>query len=260
MMCKQLRIFGGNGRDARALGLGLLALCFTALPAPAEPGWDRKSRLQREEGTIYLEDFLPRGEKLKVPVADQSVIYYTSEFKRYLGTLRPNQLVEVVAIMREGEAFRVRGKAQQGDVVGWVNPDALPDLPEKLVEDLVKAGERFAAVEALIEEKAVAIGMTEAEVARSLGKPERTTARVSGKEGTSGEWHYITYETVPQEVTGYDRFGRFVTTTQYVKVPSGKLKVVFKAGVVEEIERSEGVDERDIGTVKIVQPPIILRY
>ncbi len=238
-----------------------LLMVGAALPSPvlADPAWDRKSNLLREEGTTYLEDFLPRGQKLLVPVADGSNIYYKTDLQRYLGTLKA-QRVEVVAILRHGDAFRVRGKAQQGDVVGWVKREALSDLPEKLIEDLIKAGERFTAVEALITQKAVAIGMTDAEVERSLGRPERQSSRVSGKEGASSEWNYITYETVPQQVTGYDRYGRLVSNTQYVKVPSGKLTVVFKDSIVEEIERSEGVDERDLGAVKIVTPPIVLHY
>jgi hypothetical protein len=240
--------------------LTLVLSLFLPLLAGAESQWDRKSKLQREDGGTYLEDFLPRGQKLVVPVKDASDIFYKGDLARYLGTLKPGQKVEVVAILGRGEAFRVRGKAQQGDVVGWIKRESLVDLPDKLVEDLIKAGERYAAVEALIEEKAVAIGMTDAEVERSLGRPERMSSRVSGTAGASAEWHYITYETVPQQVTGYDRFGRFVTTTQYVKVPSGKLKVQFKDSIVEEIERSEGIDERALGNVRIVTPPIVFRY
>lgn len=258
-MIRSLKLFTGDSRALLAGALGFLLLAMISATASAESRWDQ-SRLQREEGSTYLEDFLPRGEKLKVPVVDNTQIYYTPEFKRYLGTLRPKQTVEVIAILGKGEAFRVRGKAQQGDVAGWIKREALPDLPEKLVEDLIKAGERFTAVEALIAEKSVAIGMTEAEVGRSLGKPERMSSKVSGREGSTAEWHYITYDMIPQEVTGYDRYGRLVTSTQYVKVPSGKMRVVFKEGVVEEIERSEGIDEDAVGTVKIVQRPILLTY
>lgn len=240
--------------------LGMLLLLGLATGSlRADPFWDRKSKLQREEGTTYLEDFLPRGQKLLVPVAEGTNLYYKTDLQRYLGTMKA-QRVEVVAIFGEGAAFRVRGKAQQGDVVGWVAPEALSDMPEKLVADLIKAGQRFTAVEALIEQKAVAIGMTDAEVERSLGRPEKMSSRVSGKEGASASWEYITYETVPRQVTGYDRLGRLVTQTQYVKVPSGNLTVMFKDGIVDEIERTEGVDERDAGSVRIVTPPIVLRY
>lgn len=221
--------------------------------------WTKRSRLMREEGALYLEDFLPRGEKLRVPVGNNSMIYYKPDFARYLGTLRTPQKVEVVAVLSNGKAFRVRGRAQQGDVVGWVAPETLPELPKTVVEDLVKAGERYELVQQLIEDKAVAPGMTMDEVEQSLGRPEKRSSRVSST-GRTAEWQYVTYEMVPQQVTGRDQFGRLVTTTQYVKVPTGRLTVQFKDDVAEAIERSEGIDDSVLGSVKYVAPPVILRW
>ena len=45
----------------------------------------------------------------------------------------------------------------------------------------------------------------------------------------------------------------------YVKVPSGKLSVVFENNLVSALEQTEGTNERD-ARVKIVSAPLLLAF
>jgi hypothetical protein len=240
----------------------ILALFATVLvmnpAAAAEDARDRedwqKSRLQREPGAHYLEDFYG-GPTIRLKTGNQTLAYYTPKMERYLGTLKPLREVELLAISRQG--LRVRGIAQQGQIAGWVRPDSLEQLEPEFVENLFKAAERREKVEALIEQNAVALGMTEEEVLRSLGKPERRTSLVA-EEGTKSELEFITYERVPERVTGYDQFGRLVTSVVYVKKPVGRMTVVFEDGILSSVEQSEGDLVVTGGNIKIVPAPLYL--
>lgn len=205
-------------------------IAFAALPA-----WLDAGPVLREEGAIYLEDIVPKPVKLDVTV--DAPIYFDLALSRYLGTLKKGQLVELQAVA--DAAYRVRGQAQQGQVAGWIESKYLGALKPDFLQNLKKAAQRQQEVKALIARKEVAINMTPDEVAASLGKAQKTTSRLDAN-GRSDVWEYIRYELVPQQGTGYDRFGNLVTTTIYVKVPAGKLSVIFDNGLVSALEQSEG--------------------
>ena len=203
----------------------------------------------REEGAHYLEDFLeqPLTAWVRSPVR----IYYALDFRRVLGELRAPQEVEVQAAA--GDRLRVRGKARQGQVAGWIPAESVSGLPKDFFASVAKAAERHAQVSELIERNEVAMGMSVNEVMESLGRPEKKSARVDD-DGHRETWEYIRYERVPQTVTRYDQFGRLIQETIYVKVPSGRLAVEFIGGVVAAIEQSEGT--LTPGRVRVVVPPL----
>ena len=225
----------------------LAALCSVLLSAP----FARGGAVIREPGAIYLEDFLAQPVKLAV-LAD-TPIFYASDLARYLGTIRKGQLVEVQAV--GDNVYRVRGRAQQGQVAGWVEARMLSPLKPEFVANLRKNAARKAEVDAMIAKGEVAINMMPDEVTRALGKPSKKAARLDagGREET---WEFVRYERVPQQVTGYDRHGRLVTNVVYVKVPAGKLAVTFENGLVSALEQIEGTLARD-ARVRIVTAPLV---
>ena len=210
--------------------------------------------LIREPGAVYLEDFIKQPVKLAV-LADTS-IYYSIDLGRYLGTVRKGQVVELQAVGEK--AYRVRARAQQGQVVGWMAADALSPLKPEFVANLRKNAARIAEVDALIEKNEVAVNMTPDEVAKALGKASKKNARLDAN-GREEVWEFIRYVRVPQEITRYDQSGRPVRTVTYVKVPSGKLAVTFANDLVSALEQSEGTLDRD-ARVQIVAAPFNVVY
>jgi hypothetical protein len=202
----------------------------------------------RETGAIYLEDFVPQPVRLAT-VAD-APIYYKKDLKRYLGTLKKGQFVELQAVSEN--AYRVRGVAQQGQVAGWVEAKYLSPLKKEFLASLTQNAARRDAVLALIAKKEVAINMTPDEVALALGKPTKTTSRLDAA-GREDIWEYIRYELQPQETVARNGFGNVVTAVTYVKVPVGKLAVTFANSLVSALEQSEGSAHNVRQSV--VQPP-----
>ena len=224
------------------------------------------SPIIRETGAIYLSDF---GQKpLRLRVLRPAPCYFDINMTRYAGTLRFPQVVQVEAFSDYG--CRIRGNAQQGGVAAWVPYNELEPLPEGLLANLKESEERRRIVEELIARNEVAIGMTIDEVGRSLGKPQKVTNRAD-KEGTEQIWEFIKYDLVPQTTyaPGYGQTvinlpkkppvivqsGGYFPTTVYVKVPVGRLKVVFKDGIVDALDQTEGT-LYGVGQVSVVTPPI----
>ena len=224
-----------------ALFVALAALPFALHAGP----------VLREPGVIYLEDLLPKP--LKIDVAADAPIYFDLDFARYLGILKKGQLVEVQAVT--DTAFRVKGQAQQGQVAGWVEPKYLGALKPDFLVNIKKAWQRQQEVKALIARKEAAINMTPEEVIASLGKAGKTSSRLDAA-GRHDVWDYIRYETVPQQTSGYDRFGNLITNTIYVKVPAGKLSVIFDNNLVTALEQSDDSQAAKNGQAKIVATPI----
>ena len=229
------------------------AHAITLLAALA-PALAHAGGLIREPGAVYLEDFVKQPVKLAV-LADTS-IYFHIDLGRYLGTIRKGQIVELQAVGEK--AYRVRARAQQGQVAGWIAADALSPLKQEFIASLRKNAARKIEVDALIEKNEVAVNMTPDEVTRALGKASKKTARLDAN-GREEVWEFIRYIRVPQEVTAYDQNGRPVRTVTYVKVPNGKLAVTFANDLVSALEQSEGTFERD-ARVQIVAAPFAVVY
>jgi hypothetical protein len=220
-------------------------LLLVALPGVSEAG-----ALFREPGAVYLEDVLQKP--IKLAVVANAPIYFDSNFGRYLGDLKKGDFVELQAV--SDAAYRVVGQARQGQVVGWVEPKYLDELKPDFLANIKKASDRQAEVKALIARKEAAINMTPTEVTESLGKASTTSSRLDAT-GRHEVWEYIRYELMPQPTTFSDRFGNVVQGVTYVKVPAGKLSVIFDNNLVTAIEQTEGNLAKD-AQVRIVSTPI----
>ena len=208
----------------------------------------------REAGAIYLEDLLMKPARLATVA--EAPIYYHSDLARYLGTLKKGQIVELQAV--SDKAYRVRGIAQQGQVVGWVDPRSLNPLKKDFLANLKQNAARLEQVKALIAKNEVAINMTPEEVQQALGKPTKKTSRLDAS-GRADIWEFIRYERVPQETVGRDANGNLFTNILYVKVPSGKLAVTFANNLVSALEQTEGNLEHGAQT-KIIPAPFVMAY
>ncbi len=211
------------------------------------------SALADEPGTMSVEGLLPKP--VVVKVAAEATVYYHADMQRALGTMAPGTLVTLVAL--GDNAYRVRGRARHGDVAGWLRPTEVISPVPDLQANLKKIYQRQMEVRALIAQNEVALGMTQAEVRESLGKPTRTSRKLT-QAGREETLEYAVFERVPQTITGRDALGNIVQSLIYVKVETGTLSVHLKDDVVDSIEEKKG-NPLGNGGVKIVVPPIILR-
>ena len=206
----------------------------------------------REAGATYLDDFGVKNVRL-FALTDASV-YSLLNQGRYLGVIAKGRPVELLAVSEKG--LRVRGMAQQGQVSGWVDATFLTPLKVEFIESLRANAKRKAEVDALIAKNEVGLNMTHDEVAASLGKAQKKTSKLDAA-GRKEVWEFVRYTRVPQETTGYDRDGRLVRSTVWVKVPSGKLSVTFDNDLVSALEQTEGTTEPQ-APVRIIPAPIVV--
>jgi len=223
-----------------ALALPVLGLAATSLP--------------REPGAIYLEDLALKPVRL-VTTANAQVSSKTAD-GNYLGVIPKGRAVELLAVA-DGLA-RVRGQAQQGGVSGWVELNTLTPLKAEFLDSLRQNAKRKAEVDAMIAKGEVALNMTPDEVNAALGKAQKKVSKLDAG-GRKETWEFVRYARVPQETTGYDRFGRLITTTVYVKVPSGKLTVNFENNLVSSLEQSEGNTDVQAAP-RIIPAPVLVAF
>ncbi len=206
----------------------------------------------REPGAIYLADFDAPPMRLKV--LEPAPAYFDFKGSRYVGTLRFPQTVEVQAV--SDQAYRVKGNAQQGQVLGWVAPGYLEAIPTETMTALRESEDRRIAVAALIAANDVAIGMTTDEVAESLGQPQKRSRRTTGDE-LFETWEYVEYELIPQRTNVIGPRGVATFSTTYIKTPIGRLTVGFTEGIVDSLEQSEGTILKG-DTTTVIAPPIFI--
>ncbi len=214
---------------------------------PADP-------IIRESGAIYLSDF--DAKPLKLKVLKPGPAYFDYDGTRYVGTLRFPQTVEVQAI--SDRAYRVRGNAQQGQILGWIAPGYLEEIPEKTLTALRESEERRRIVTALIADNEVAIGMTPEEVTLSIGEPQKRTTKTTA-DGIKQIWEFVKYASIPQQTNVVGPNGVVTIATTYVKTPVGQLTVSFKDNVVNSLDQSEGTILEGNQTT-VVAPPIIYSW
>ena len=232
----------------------LLAVVFALSAAPVRQAF--AGGLPRERGALYLDDFLDQPYRLKV--LTPGPIYFNADQKRFLGTLRGGQLVELQAVSDNGSLCRVRGQAFQGQVAGWIDARFLSPIDPLFIGGLHRSLARRERVKTLVAANEVALGMTPSEVTASLGAPPRRSSRTDVG-GVSEKWEYIRYEQVARQVSGVDPFGRVVSSIVYERVPVGSFAVVFVNSLVSAIEQSEG-NLAGAAQVKIVPPPVDLHF
>ncbi len=209
------------------------------------------AELTREPGAIYLEDVLPPRQSLMLRVIHPAPIYYQSDGKRRLGTLKIGYDAEIIAVTEK--AYMVRAKALHAKVSGWITPKALQahngtDFRKSLDE----LYQRQMLVRKVIDEHKVALGMTQNEVELSLGRPDRVNSAVDDA-GNHVSMEYVSYKRVPQPVTLFDDFGVPFTDFIYVRVEVGKVTVNLTGGIVQGIKHEGGA--RNCGTTVVLDPP-----
>ena len=245
-----------NHVTAMKHALLLLAAACLTLPATGEinPAKPRKSLLETEPDVVYLAQTVKNP--IELTVVREVPVFSDKNGKNRVGSLALNQKVPLEAMTEK--AYKVRGKGARHDVSGWVTPQAFSSKDPDFVANLRKLYDRQLAVQKLIAEKQVAVGMTTDEVGLSLGKPTKTTLRKTTK-GESGSWEFIEYKTINHytteinPVTGQS-YRRFAYATQEEK---GKTVIEFTDGLVSAIEETE---DRKGGNVKIIVPPVIFGW
>ncbi len=246
----------------------LLFLCFACALAAMDLGAqmrrpgivkiereDRtKSELVKEEGAIYLEGMVE--EEVVVRVTSAAPVYANLKGERWMGNLVPEQNAVLLAVGEK--AYRVRGRAQQGQVAGWISKAAVTGLPEDFEENLRQYHARYLIVSELIENHQVALGLTMEEVMSSLGPPDKRSSKLNA-EGRSDVLEFISYQRVPQTTTSTNGLGQPVSVTTYVEVEAGRVVVEFANDVVTTITESEGLNFSN-ARLDITIPPLVVLF
>ncbi|MCX8239026.1 MAG: hypothetical protein OSB05_09420 [Akkermansiaceae bacterium] len=208
-----------------------------------------------EENVAYVEEFAPKGIKLKV--VKPGWVYSTNKGGRKRGSLKVGIDVELVSFT--AKAYFVRGKRDGGTgVSGWVTPAAFSSKDPKFVEKLKQVHTRQLLVRELIAKKEVAIGMTPEEVSLIHRKPTKTKVLRNAK-GQTQVWEFSDYEKINHYTTVRDPYTGAIyrrlshTTTE----ETSKTVVEFQNGFVSAIEISEN---NGPGSAKIVTAPIIFTW
>jgi hypothetical protein len=195
-------------------------------------------------------------EPIHLKVIKEAPVYSDKEGKHRLGTLKAEQNVRLEAVT--DKIYRVRGQGTRDGIAGWVAPWAFSSKDPQFVAHLKEFYKRQIDVQALIDAKSVAVGMTLDEVSQSLGKPTKTSLRKTEK-GQSGRWEFIDYEVIKHYITRIDpvsgaAYRQFSHSTQIEK---SRTAVEFEDDVVTVVEESE---DHQGGKVRIVVPPLIFGW
>ena len=223
----------------------VLFLAFPAMALPDKP----------EKGVVYVEEFAPKGIKLKVE--KPGWVYSTKQGGRKRGSLKIGINVELVSFTEK--AYFVRGKRDNGiGVSGWVAPTSFSSKDPKFVEKLKQVHARQLLVRELIEKKEVAIGMTPEEVSKIHTRPTKTKVKRTAK-GQTTIWEFIKYETVSHFNTVRDPstgqiFRQLTHTTNEEK---SKIVVEFENGFASSIEI---IKNNGPGNPTTVGAPIIFAW
>lgn len=236
---------------------GITALLGLALvlPLSAETKQQRKSLLNSEPDVIYLADILE--EPIKLKVTKEAPVFSDKEGRQRLGFLKANQTVDLEGMTEK--AYRIRGMGRTNNgIAGWVGPHAFNHPQEDFVAKLKQLYERQIAVNKIIAEEGVAIGMTLGEVEKSRGKPTKTSLRRTAK-GEAGSWEYIDYDEVKHYVTRIDPLsGRAIRQLSHVtREETGKTVVEFEDGLVTALQEEEN---KGPGNVRIIVPPLVFGW
>ena len=232
----------------------LLALCIPLAASAQVTRKERKSLLDSEPGVVYLDRCLDQPLELKV--IKEAPVFSDREGKHRLGTLKANQTVRVEAIT--DKTYRIRGQGTRDGIAGWVAPWAFQPPNPDFHAQLKQLYDRQIQVQALIEARQVAVGMTLGEVEQALGKPVKTRVRKTEK-GQSGVWEYIDYDEVKHYVTRVNPStgATYRQLSHIEQVERGRTNVEFEDDIVSAVEQSE---DRRGGSVKIIVPPVVFGW
>jgi hypothetical protein len=155
-------------------------------------------------------------------------------------------------------AYRVRGQAKQGQVLGWVEPKYLSPLKPEFLREPETERRAAGEVEALIARNEVAINMTPEEVTRALASCEKDLA--AGRDRSARKCGSLCASSeCRRRSPPADKYGRLVTNYVYVKGARRKVSVPSRTTWSPSSEQSEGTLDR-AARVKIVAVPFRLSY
>lgn len=230
-------------------------LLSTLFPAAAQlKRVERKSLIDRDPDVIHLSEHVKKPIELRV--IKEATVFSDKNGKNRLGNLRADQTVVLEAMTEK--AYKVRGEGTRHGISGWVGPHFFASKDPDFVANLKKLHERQLEVQALIEEKRLAIGMTPEEVSKSRGAPTKTQVKQT-MGGQTGRWEYVEYE----QVTHYNYVrdpvsGQVFRQVSHVtQVEKGKTVLEFQNGVVSSLEESE---RNTASPVKIIVPPLVFAW
>ncbi|MEN9990876.1 MAG: hypothetical protein RLZZ224_578 [Verrucomicrobiota bacterium] len=215
---------------------------------------ERKSLLDNDPRVVYLTEMPDK--QIELMIVKDAPVFSDPDGKQRLGVIVANQKVKIEAIT--DKAYKVRGKGTRHGIAGWVGPWAFEAKDPNFVVNLKHFYERQLAVNQLIAEKEVAMGMTTAEVEKSISAPTKSTVRQT-PQGQSGTWEFIDYEDERQYANEVDPrtgqvFRRLIAITQ---VEKSKRVIEFTNGVVSAIEDAKN---RRRDQVRIVVPPVVFGW
>ena len=187
----------------------------------------------------------------------EAPVFSDKEGKHRLGTLKADQTVRLEAIT--DKIYRVRGQGTRDGIAGWVAPWAFSSKDPQFVAHLKELYERQIQVQALIEAKQVAVGMTLDEVSLSRGKPTKTSCPQDRQRANPAAGNSSTTRksntTSPASIRSPARFtASFPTSRRWRK---SRTAVEFENNVVTAVEESE---DHQGGNVRIVVPPLIFGW
>lgn len=217
---------------------------------------DNKSGLDNDPEVIYLSEYT------SVPISfltiDDTAIYASKKgtSSRKIGTFAAGTSVQLLAM--DKNAYRISGKGKYGLLNGWVSPKSLASTDPKFVENLNQLYDRQMKVNALIENKQVAIGMSLSEVILSLGEATKKEERVT-KDGKSGKYEFIQFEeqkhyryvTDPRTGSIYKQLSHITTEEK------ANITVEFENNLVVAITSKE---DKGPGKINIIVPPIVFGF
>jgi hypothetical protein len=233
----------------------LFILCLAlSLASQAQIKKDKESLLESEPGVVYLNQIFDKPVKLNV--IEQAQVFSDKDGSHRLGFLKADQVVELEGMTEK--AYRVRGQGTKNGIAGWVSPKAFSHSDPEFIEKLKKIYERQIAVNEIIKNKGIAIGMTINEVKLSRGEPTKTT-KVRMENLELDAWEYFQYKEIKHYVTRVDPVTRqtFRTISHITTVEIGKTTVHLKDGAVYGLVETE--DKRG-GGPRIVLPPVVVGW
>lgn len=223
--------------------------CFVP-NSSAEP---RKSLLNNDPEVLYLENFFTTP--LSMTSTRPVPVYASRRGKRRLGNLLAHTPVTILALTPK--AYKIKGKAQHGSIMGWVNPHFFTiEKQPHFIEDFKILYTRQKEVESLINNHEVAIGMSLDEVRSSLGQPTQTEI-TQNKKGQSGSWSYISQKEVKHYRTVQDsRTGMIYKQYTHTTVEeTQRITIAFENSIVTSITRKTA---QPGSNVRIIPPPPVI--
>lgn len=201
------------------------------------PFWAVAQTLNTDPNVVYVDEISENPIQLKV--VKEGTVFSTKKGGRKRGVLQIGSMIDLVGFTEN--AYKIKGKRTNGDgVSGWVSPLALTTNDQDFVKKFKAIYERQMIVKELIENKEVALGMTEDEVYQSYGNPTKTRVRRT-KESVTMTWEFVEYEienhysTYRDPATGATYRQLSHTTKEEVS----NTTVEFENGIVSAVEESE---------------------